>query len=314
MMIILPRRKRKSPNKNKMKKKLFQFWKPLVSVMFWGSSFVATKVALVELNPLTIIILRLILAIFLLIAVALFTKRDFKTTWKNHGGIFFLAVIAVFHLWIQITGLNETTAANTGWIIGVTPVFIAILGIIFFRERMKFINVSGMFIAFFGLLLLISKGDLMSVGLISHRGDFLVLASTVTWSFYSIMNKKISISYSPLMTILYLFIMMTIVIAPFTINSESVNAIVHLSLNGWIAVLFLGVFCSGVAYVLWAQSLKEFDASKVGAFLYIEPFFTVIGAWFVLKEKISLLTLFSGIIITIGVVLVNKKYVNVAKP
>ena len=314
MMIILPRRKRKSPNKNKMKKKLFQFWKPLVSVMFWGSSFVATKVALVELNPLTIIILRLILAIFLLIAVALFTKRDFKTTWKNHGGIFLLAVIAVFHLWIQITGLNETTAANTGWIIGVTPVFIAILGIIFFRERMRFINVSGMFIAFFGLLLLISKGDLMSVGLISHRGDFLVLASTATWSFYSIMNKKISISYSPLMTILYLFIMMTIVIAPFTINSESVNAIVHLSLNGWIAVLFLGVFCSGVAYVLWAQSLKEFDASKVGAFLYIEPFFTVIGAWFVLKEKISLLTLFSGIIITIGVVLVNKKYVNVAKP
>lgn len=286
---------------------MLQLWKPLLAVMFWGNSFIATKIALRELNPQTIILLRLLLSIILLVSIALYQKRDFKITRKNHGGILLLAVIAVFHLWIQITGLNETTAANTGWIIGITPVFIAILGIIFFREKMHGINILGMLLAFSGLLLLISKGNLMSLGFISHTGDFLVLASTVTWSFYSIVTKKVTITYPPLMTILYLFIMMMIVISPFTINAGSINSVIHLSIDGWIAILFLGIFCSGTGYVLWAQSLKDIDASKVGAVLYVEPFFTIIGAWLILNEKITLLIMLSGIIITVGVILVNKR-------
>ena len=293
-----------------MRTRLFQFWKPLLAVMFWGNSFIATKIALREITPLTIITMRLLLSIILLATIAVYTKRDFKISKKSHLGILLLAIIAVFHLWIQITGLNETTASNTGWIIGITPVFIAILGIIIFGERLKSINILGMILAFFGLILLISKGSISSIGLISHKGDFLVLASTVTWSFYSIMNKKIAVTYSPLMMIFYLFIMMAIVVAPFSINSASIHSVIHLSLEGWGAVLFLGIFCSGIGYVLWAQSLKDIDASKVGAFLYVEPFFTVISAGFILGERISILMLISGVIITVGVIMVNKKFVK----
>ncbi len=296
-----------------MKSKIILLWKPLLAVMFWGNSFIATKIALRELNPLTIITMRLLLSIILLGSIALFTKRDFRISVKNHSWILLLAAVAVFHLWIQITGLNETTASNTGWIIGFTPVFIAILGILFFGERLKLVNTFGMLLAFCGLVLLISKGNIFSIGLISHKGDLLVLASTVTWSFYSILNKKISITYSPMMMILYLFIMMMIIVAPLSVNGESIHSVLTLPAEGWGAVLFLGIFCSGIAYVLWAQSLKDIDASKVGAFLYVEPFFTVISAGFILGEKISLLMLFSGIVITIGVILVNKKFVKVVQ-
>ncbi len=284
-----------------------------MAVMFWGNSFIATKIALRELNPLTIITMRLLLSIILLGSIAIYTKRNFKISVKNHSWILLLAAVAVFHLWIQITGLNETTASNTGWIIGFTPVFIAILGIIFFGERLKFVNTAGMLLAFFGLVLLISKGNIFSIGLISHKGDFLVLASTVTWSVYSILNKKISITYSPMMMIFYLFVMMMIIVAPISVNAESIHSVVTLPAEGWVAILFLGIFCSGVAYVLWAQTLKNIDASKVGAFLYVEPFFTVISAGFILGEQITLLMLFSGVVITIGVILVNKKFVKVVQ-
>ncbi len=293
-----------------MKKKIIRFWKPLLAVIFWGNSFIATKIALREIGPLTIITLRLFLSLILLSTVAIYTKRNFRISRKSQIGILLLAVIAVFHLWIQITGLNETTASNTGWIVGFTPVFIAILGIIFFRERLKPVNTAGMVLAFFGLLLLISKGDLLSIDFITGKGDFLVLASAVTWSFYSILNKKITVSYSPLMMIFYLFVTMTIVVVPFSVNSASVRSVARLSAEGWGAVAFLGIFCSGIGYVLWAQSLKNIDASKVGAFLYIEPFFTVISAGLILKESITLLMILSGIIITTGVVLVNKKFVK----
>jgi drug/metabolite transporter (DMT)-like permease len=205
-----------------------------------------------------------------------------------------------------VTGLQYTSAANTGWIIGTAPIFIAIMGMIFFKEQINLKQLAGIVIAFTGLFLLISKGDLTSIDFISNKGDFLVLASSFTWGVYSIVNKKISFTYPPLMTILYLFIMMAILLLPVTANKETLYSLEHLSSTGWLSILFLGIFCSGISYVLWAQSLKDMDSSKVGAFLYFEPFVTVFSAWIFLHENITLLMIISGIIIIIGVIIVNR--------
>jgi len=288
-----------------VKAKLLSYWKPLFAVIVWGASFIATKIALEEIKPLSIIFLRLILASFLLTILAIYSKKSFAISWKNHGGIFILALIAAFHLWIQVTGMQYTTAANTGWIIGTAPIFMAIVGFVAFKESLSPIRIFGILLAFFGLLMLISKGDLSSIDFLSNKGDFLILASAFTWSIYSAVNKKISLSYSPLLTILFLFLMMAIIISPFSIKTAAVQSVISLSLRGWISILFLGIFCSGVAYVLWAQALKEMDSVKVGAFLYFEPFVTVFAAWLMLSEKITLVMILSGVIITIGVLLVN---------
>lgn len=288
-----------------MLKILFKFWKPFLAVIFWGISFVATKIALKELDPKTIITLRLLLGVVFILIIAMLTPNNFKVTKKNLSAIIILAFIAVFHLWIQITGLKFTSAVNTGWIIGISPVFIAIFGFLFFKEKMTLTNILGMLIAFFGLLLLIGKGNPFRIGFVSHLGDLLVVASTITWAIYSIVNKKISLNFSPMMTILYLFAAMLIIILPFTINANDISAVAHLSIKGLIAILFLGIFCTGMAYVLWSQSLNELDASKVGAFLYVEPFVTVFSSWLILNETIGIITILSGVIILVGVMLVN---------
>jgi len=282
-------------------------WKPLLAVIFWGASFIATKHALNELEPLAIIFLRQILGILFLLVIAIKRKRNFTVNLKDHGGIFILSLIAVLHLWIQVTGLQYTSASNTGWIIGITPVFMALLGIIFFKEKISSTQTFGIIIAFIGLIILISKGEISSLGFLSNKGDFLVLGSAFTWSVYSLTNKKVTVNYPPMMTILFLFIMMSIIIAPFTLNEKNYFDVVNLSLGGWTGVLFLGIFCSGSAYVLWAEALKEMPSTKVGAFLYIEPFVTVFIAWLLLHESITLLMLISGVIIIGGVVLVNRK-------
>jgi drug/metabolite transporter (DMT)-like permease len=289
-----------------MKNKPAGYLKPLLATIFWGISFIATKTALDELTPLMIIMFRLLLGISFLTVLALYTKKDFSIKLKQHAYILLLAGIAVFHLWIQVTGLQYTSAANTGWIIGTAPIFIAIMGVIFFKEKINLRQAAGIVIAFTGLFLLISKGDFTSIDFISNKGDFLVLASSFTWGVYSIVNKKISFTYPPLMTILYLFIMMAILILPVTANKETLYNLEHLSSTGWISILFLGIFCSGISYVLWAQSLKDMDSSKVGAFLYFEPFVTVISAWIFLHENITIIMIISGIIIVLGVIIVNR--------
>lgn len=283
------------------------YWKPLAAVVFWGASFIATKQALEEIKPLSIILIRQLLGIGLLTSVALYRKRSFAINYKDHGGIVLLSIIASFHLWIQVTGLQYTSASNTGWIIGITPVFMVLLGLIFFKEKISAAQITGIVVAFGGLILLVSKGDFSAFGFIYNKGDFLVLLSAFTWGVYSIVGKKITVKYPPIMTILYLFIMMSIIIGPFTINNTNIASVLNLSFTGWISILFLGIFCSGIAYVLWAQALSEMPASKVGAFLYLEPFITVFAAWILLNEQISLLTFISGLIILGGVILVNRK-------
>jgi drug/metabolite transporter (DMT)-like permease len=136
-----------------MKSKAVKYWKPLAAVIFWGNSFIATKALLEELTPIAIILLRLILASILLFIIAAAAKRNLFIGMKGYLGIFILSLIAVFHLWIQVTGLQYTTASNTGWIIGTSPVFMALIGYLFFKENFTVVKAAGIFVAFFGLML-----------------------------------------------------------------------------------------------------------------------------------------------------------------
>jgi RarD protein len=282
-------------------------WKPLLAVVVWGFSFIATKQLLGEIKPLVIILLRQIIACVFLTALALKTGKKFTIGKSDLAGILILSLIATIHLSIQITGLQYTTASNTGWIIGITPVFMALLGMIFFKEKISRIQTAGILVSFLGLILLVSRGNLASIGLISNKGDFLILASSFTWAVYSLVGKRVTLKFSPMMTILFLFAFMSLFVSPFALTGDNIDAVCRLSLTSLFSILFLGLFCSGIAYVLWAQSMSELPASKVGAFLYIEPFVTFFGAWMLLNEHVTLLTMMSGLVIIGGVLLVNRK-------
>ena len=283
------------------------YWKPLTAVIVWGFSFVATKYALDEITPLTIIFLRQLLGIAFLGFIIIKQKKSFKITRQNFFWIILLGLVTSLHLFIQVTGLQWTTASNTGWIIGVTPVFMIILSAIFFKERITLMQLGGILVAFAGLILLVSKGDITKIDLIKNKGDVLVITSSFTWAVYSIISKKATLDFSPLLATFYLFAIMAIVTAPFNFCPGVINAVIHLSLGRWLAIIFLGILCSGVGYMFWAQSLNEMSASRAGAFLYFEPFIAFFSSVILLDEKATILTFLSGIIIIAGVILVNRK-------
>jgi len=179
--------------------------------------------------------------------------------------------------------------------------------LLLYKERMNTQQLIGAVIAFSGLLVLISNGNLTSISFISNYGDLLVLGSAFTWSIYSFYGRKVTLDYPPSLTILYLFLTMFVLLSPVTLSSEFFNSLVKLSTIDWSALIFLGIFCSGVAYVLWAEAMSELPANRVGAFLYLEPFVTVFTAWILLNEEITFLMMASGIVIIIGVIMVNRK-------
>ena len=95
---------------------------------------------------------------------------------------------------------------------------------------------------------------------------------------------------------------------PFTWLKWEWNILFHLSPAGWMGILFLGVFCSGLAYLFWYSALQKKDSGVVGIYLYLEPLVTLIGACFLLSEEIQWITLVGGGMILLGVYLATKKF------
>jgi drug/metabolite transporter (DMT)-like permease len=87
---------------------------------------------------------------------------------------------------------------------------------------------------------------------------------------------------------------------------SGITEVTSIPWDGWVAITFLGIFCSGIAYIFWYDALKVLPVAQTGAFLYLEPIITVIVAAFILREAILLATLIGGITILIGVWLVNR--------
>jgi drug/metabolite transporter (DMT)-like permease len=84
------------------------------------------------------------------------------------------------------------------------------------------------------------------------------------------------------------------------------DQIAKLTSNGWIGVAFLGIFCSGLAYIAWYDGLQAIAASQVGAFLYLEPLVAVVVAAAILSEPVTWASLAGGAVILLGVYLVNR--------
>jgi len=287
-------------------------WLALWAVIFWGFSFIATKVALKEVHPFTLLTLRFGIGGFLLFVFQLRKDKRFLRTFspKDWFLIFLLAIAGMSgHTLLQAFGLLYTTAINTGWIVAVIPIFITISARLFLKEAIRVRTGIGIFIGFLGVLLVISKGvfsfSLFHFG--STLGDFLVLFSALTWTAFTVGGRGFLSRFPALTAITPIMIVGFLTTFPFTFLKWQWNILPHLSLSAWMGILFLEVFCSGLAYLFWYSALEKKDLKIVGMYLYLEPFVTLIGAYFLINEQVQRVSLMGGGMILLGVYLATKR-------
>ena len=288
-------------------------WPALWAIIFWGLSFIATKVALREIHPFTLLTLRFGMGGLLLLLFQLQKDKRFlkKFSSKDWLSIIFLALVGVSaHTLIQAYGLLYTTAINTGWLIAIMPICIAIAARFYLREPITLSKIGGIILGFIGVSLIISKG-MVSLSLFrlgSTFGDFLILISALTWTAFTVGGRGFLSRFSPLAVITPILILGSLITFPFTLLKWEWNLLFQLSSAAWISVLFLGIFCSGLAYLFWYDALEKRDSGIVGMYLYLEPFVTLVGAYFFLNEEILWITLAGGGLILLGVYLATRKH------
>ena len=282
----------------------------LISISFWGVSFVSTKAVLEKLDPFSIIVLRFgIGALFLLLLLVLKRIR-LLVSIKYLRHLIILGILGVFvHQILQATALLTINASSAGWLISLSPIFTVILSILFLHEKMTITRAVGMVLAITGVLLVTSTRSGHSFQFSINIGFFLMIMSTLNWAVYSVLLKSLRIPYPPLLVTFYMSLIGLILTTPFIIRNKGWVSLSLLNQREWSHMLFLGVFVSGIAYWYWGKALEVLEASKVSMFLYLEPVSTLVSAVLLLQEKVLFISVAGGIIIIIGVIIVNGQLV-----
>jgi len=272
----------------------------LLAVLFWGFSYIAIKVVLTELEPVEMISARMLLASVTLGAIIIAKRQSFVVK-EMRGKLVIAAGIVFLHFWVMATGMKETSASNTAWILTSAPIFIAGLSWIYLKEPFNRAQWLGLGLACIGMVALVFNGDPANLGWIRSRGDWIVLGSCVTWAFYTVGAREITSKVDPLVATFWMVTIAGVVFVPYTLVTTGIDKFAVLRSETAISLVFLGIFCLAFAFWLWSEGLKRQPAAEVGVYLYIEPIFTMIGAWFLLIEPITIWLVIGAILISLGV-------------
>ena len=272
-----------------------------VAVVFWGISFVATKAVLTEISPVTLIAVRF--AIGALVLLAIVRELPPRSEWLPLAVMGFVGVFV--HQMLQSFALTMTTATSTGWLIGLTPIWSALLSAVLLRERFGGWKIAGLVAGFSGALLVVTRGDFSAAvfGRPSTLGDALILISTLNWSIYSVIGHKTIRRLGPRRATSGAMLFGAAMLQPFFIAQRGWREIPSLSATGWGALLFLAVGCSALGYLFWYGALEHIEVSRVAALLYIEPLVTLAAAVILLGEQVSGTVIAGGLIVLAGVVI-----------
>ncbi|NOH02113.1 MAG: DMT family transporter [Chloroflexi bacterium] len=292
------------------KTKLLPYLEALFAVVVWGASFIATKIAVGQISPISVVWVRFAIGIPILFAAVLMRKQFAFP--KGHEWLYFalLGFLGItFHQWLQSNGLQTSQATTTAWIIATTPAFLSILGWLALKEKLTLLQISGIALAMVGVIVVVSKGDLGSVriGKFGAPGDVLILISSVNWAVFSILSRRgLRDHPSTRMTFWVMTIGWLLTSAAFVAQGRYAE-LPQLDARGWWSLIYLGVFTTGLAYIAWFDVLSQLPAAQSGAFLFLEPPSSMIVAAIVLNEQVTLASIVGGAVILFGVWLVNRQ-------
>ena len=283
---------------------LFTYIALALAVLFWGLSFVATKIALQSFPPFCLIFLRFLTAgIFF---TFLLLRTGFPAiTWKNLKPLLFLAVFQPgLYFTFETVGLQHTSATKASLIIATIPIVVLLLSMLFLKERVRTLNVIGIIVSIFGMALLIFGGSSHEMGG-TLLGDALILGAVLSASMYMILTRRLGEFFSSIQITGMQIIIGAILFFPaflYTLPRVQWQSVTG---DAIIAVIALTIFATIGAFLCYNYALTKIPASRVSVCINGIPLVTACGAWILLGEQLAPLQFLGGAIVIAAVYLAN---------
>jgi len=273
----------------------------LLTAIIWGSTYVNIKIVLEEVPPNTLAFLRFLIASIVLGGYFfIFQKPHIKKSHWPRAALGGLVGIALYNF-LQNQGLKYA-GATEGAILGSTaPVFMVLLAWPYLHEKITWRQAGGIVAAFLGAAIVSTGGTLESISLNPLRlyGDFLVLLTGLAWAVYNITIKVLLERYPAVSVLTYCTWAGTIFLLPFAFFDFPVD-LFQVSPWVWANIIYLGLFGSAAAYLLWNAALTRVAMATAGAYLYLLPVASAAIAAVFLHEAVTIFTLVGGGLALIG--------------
>ena len=287
-----------------------------VTVAIWGSTFVFTKMLLQNgLSPAQIFTLRFIIAYLLLLAYQLFSHPSLLTShllcnsWRDELLMVLLGITggSVYFL-TENAAMLYTTATNTSLIVCSCPLFAMLLFAIVYRhsEHISRMQALGSIIACMGMAVVVLNGHFVLH--LSPLGDMLAFGACLCWAVYSLLMKSALERYSSLFITRKVFFYGLVTIIPyyyFVPGLPSMDVLFRPEVF-W-NLLFLSVIASMLCYIMWNWVIGKLGAVVATNWVYFNPITTIIFAWWLLHEQITVWFLLGSALILLGMYFADNK-------
>ena len=276
-------------------------------VLFWSANYIIAKVALREIPPLLLSGVRITLAG--LVMLPIYWSRPDRGVKGRREAIQLLLLgfcgVALNQLFF-VVGLGRTTVAHASIIVSVGPVLVLLIAAAIGQEKMTAAKLSGMLMAMAGIAALKLFQDSSTAAHATWFGDVFVFLSTLTFALFTVFGKPLTRRHSTTTVNTFAYVGGAVALAPMTIWQAAAFPLSHISLTAWMCALYMALFPSIGAYLIYYYALTHISASRVASFSYLQPVFAIAMAVFLIGERLTPPVVAAGIGILAGVYITER--------
>ena len=246
-----------------------------LTVIFWGVSFVATKVVVDAIDPVIAAFIRFNIAwVVMFVFIRKFNKYSKKDLFYLLAASFF-GVTAYFLF--ENSGLMYTTATNASLIISATPLVYLLVSDIMKKKLSGRIRYVGTAVAFGGVAILVMNGSFFLK--LNPLGDLLMFGAVVSWVIYTIAEEKLHHLDNKIVSrdINFLGALFFIPFLFFSEHKLTVWGKGEIGFQTVAGLIYLGVFCSALGYIFWNKAIRDCGAKTATNGIYFIPVVTVVA-------------------------------------
>ncbi|MCF8332374.1 MAG: DMT family transporter [Bacteroidales bacterium] len=259
----------------------------LGAMLFWGFSFVWTKIVLDYMNPVSIIFFRLIVSSFLLYGFISLFKRKQPIHRHDIKWFFLSALFEPFLYFIgENYGVKFSTATISSVMIALIPVLTPLAAFVFLKEKIRWLNILGIIVSFAGVLLMVTGKGLEFET--DPRGLLFLMTAVLAGLFSSVLMGRLARTYSSLTIITYQNIIGAIYFIPVFMTMEAGN-IGHINITTELvfSLIMLAVFASSFAFIFYVNAIRGLGITRTNIFTNLIPIITAVVSFFLLDEQFN---------------------------
>ena len=288
------------------------------AVLAWGTSFVAARFLLhpekagpAALSPLVLAAARFSIASLFFVAPLARALIHRQITHRDLLRMVVLGQVTFsLYFWLQYTGVQQTNASISSiLVVGLIPVVTALLAQLLGKERLSWMTLGALLLGFLGVAFIVFQRPL-TITLASGflLGVFCLVGNAFAFAAYSTLSKRWMQRISPL--VMTGGTMMSgatglVLLSLLDPLSNRWSEVAQLDTVQWIALLFLSVVCSVIAYFAYNSALTKIDASRAAVYIYFEPVVAVLFGVTLLGEPLSWQIVVGALSIAGSVAIVN---------